>query len=115
MKILTQTGRIAIIGAVRQELLSGIKKPDQFDIIQKKLYDFPDEILSEQDYEEAARMNNTCHSHGIQGSHTDFLICAIAMRRRLSIYSLDNDFENYSKWIPVRLHRSNPQKLKKEE
>lgn len=36
---------------------------------------------------------------GISGSHTDFLIFAIASKRAWKIYSLDGDFENYSKVI----------------
>jgi predicted nucleic acid-binding protein len=48
-----------------------------------------------EDYELAAEFFNICRSKGIQGSNTDFLICAVAHRRSYSILSTDNDFQNF--------------------
>lgn len=45
-------------------------------------------------------------SHGIQGSYTDFLICAVAEKHQMSIFTLDQDFENFSKHTPIRFHES---------
>ena len=61
-------------------------------------------ILSE-DYVEAARYFNLCRSKGIQGSNTDFLICAVSVRNDLPIYTTDKDFELFAKHIPIDLHK----------
>ena len=56
-----------------------------------------------EDYETAANCFNICMKKGIQGSHIDFLICAIANNHNLSILTLDKDFSNYSKYIDINL------------
>jgi predicted nucleic acid-binding protein len=58
-----------------------------------------------EDYEEAASYYNRCRSKGIQGSSTDYLICAIATRHDLAIFTDDRDFGRYSKLLPIRLYR----------
>lgn len=47
------------------------------------------------------------NSRGIQGSNTDFLICAVANRNKISIYTTDKDFELFSRHIQIVLHRPN--------
>jgi predicted nucleic acid-binding protein len=59
--------------------------------------------LMPEDYELAAEFFNTCRSKGIQGSNTDFLICAVAHCRSYSILSTDNDFQNFLVHIPIIL------------
>jgi hypothetical protein len=56
---------------------------------------FPDLELTTEDYELAAEFFNTCRSNGVQGSSTDFLLCAVAHRRGYSIFTTDKDFENF--------------------
>src|SRR6476660_3859131 len=73
-------GRAAIIGPVRQELLSGVKIATHFETLRAKLRAFTDIELQIEDHEEAARFFNKCRTNGIQGSNTDFLICAVAAR-----------------------------------
>ncbi len=97
-------GRVALIGAVRQELLSGIKVKVQFELVREHLRAFPDLELDEADYEEAASAFNRCRGKGIQGSNTDFLICAAASRRDLAIYTTDRDFEQYAQVLDLELH-----------
>lgn len=74
-------GRVIIIGAIRQEILSGIKHQQQYDKLKDKLRAFPNLLLDVEDYELAAEYFNICRHNGVQGSNTDFLICAIASRR----------------------------------
>jgi len=57
--------------------------------------------LVEADYEIAAEFCNTCRRNGIQGSNTDFLICAAAHRRSYSIFTTDRDFHNFQAHISV--------------
>lgn len=93
-----------MIGAIRQELLSGIKDRAQFERLREHLRSFPDLPLTNEDYEQAAEFFNTCRQQGIQGSNTDFLICAVAVRNSLSILTNDEDFEYFAKVLPVSLH-----------
>ena len=101
---LIREGRVVMIGPVRQELLSGIKVKGQFELLREHLQSFPDLQLETLDYEEAALAFNRCRERGIQGSNTDFLICAAALRRELSIYTTDGDFKHYARVLKVELH-----------
>ena len=82
-----------MIGPIRQELLSGIRTPAQYEALRDKLRAFPDMALGAYDCELAAQFYNVCRSRGIQGSNTDFLICAVAAKRNLSVFTTDRDFE----------------------
>jgi predicted nucleic acid-binding protein len=104
LRRLTELHRVRMIGPIRQEILSGIRDSGRFARLVAYLSEFPDLHLEEQDYVEAARFYNACRARGIQGSHTDFLICAAAYRRELAIFTLDLDFERYSKIIPISFH-----------
>jgi hypothetical protein len=96
--------RVQIIGPIRQEILSGVKKKQQFSKLKRILAAFPDLPLTSKDFELAAEYFNTLRSKGIQGSNTDFLICAVSTRNNIPIFSTDNDFNHYKKHIPITLH-----------
>ncbi|MBV9242389.1 MAG: PIN domain-containing protein [Acidobacteria bacterium] len=96
-------GRATITGAIRQELLSGIKISTHFDRLRERLRAFPDIHVDTEDHEEAARYFNRCRSRGLQGSNTDFLLCAIAGRRELPIFTDDKDFALYAEYLPISL------------
>ncbi len=96
--------RVIMIGPVRQELLSGYSNKVQFLKLKEKLSYFPNEPIIDSDYEVAAEFSNMCRKKGIQGSHTDFLICAIAHRLKIHIYTTDKDFQYYADIIPVKLY-----------
>lgn len=102
---LIRENRALLLGAVRQELLSGIKNPPSFELLRAHLRAFPDIECETADYEEAAAFSNRCRSKGIQGAAVDYLICAIASRRRITIFTTDRDFESYSRILGVSLHR----------
>lgn len=97
-------GRVVMIGPIRQELLSGIKARSQFELLRDHLRAFSDLTLESADYERAAEAFNRCRERGIQGSNTDFLICAVALRRELAVYTTDNDFIQYAKVLRLKLH-----------
>ncbi|WP_297725138.1 PIN domain-containing protein [Limnohabitans sp. Rim8] len=101
---LMQDGRAVMMGAIRQELLSGIKTQAGFDALKSTLSAFEDVPLTMTDYEKAAQVFNTCRTNGVQGSNTDFLICAVSINHKLPIFSIDNDFLNYQKCLPVLLY-----------
>lgn len=97
--------RVQMLGPVRQELLSGIRHPAQFTNLREHLRAFPDLTLSSQDYETAAEFFNLCRAQGIQGSNTDFLICAVAVRSKIPIFTTDADFILFQQHLPIALHR----------
>ncbi|HEX2881891.1 MAG TPA: PIN domain-containing protein [Polyangiaceae bacterium] len=100
---LIEDGRVAMLGCIRQELLSGVRGPAQFRRLRERLRSFPDLELSEDDYEEAASCFNRCRSSGVQGSNTDFLICAVCLRRDMAIFTTDKDFRHYAKILHIKL------------
>jgi predicted nucleic acid-binding protein len=93
-----------MIGAIRQEIMSGIKSETLFKQLRNTLRAFPDLNHSPDDYELAARFYTTCRSKGIQGSNSDFLICAAAVRHGMSIFTNDNDFYLIQKHIDISLY-----------
>ena len=96
---------VRMLGAIRQELLSGAKPQDRFDQLKQYLRFFPNIQLDEADDEKAAEYYNLCRNKGVRGTATDYLICAVATRHRLRIFTTDTDFDNYATHIPIRLHR----------
>lgn len=96
-------GRAQLLGVVRQELLSGLREPRQFERLRIYLRSFPDATLSLEDYEDAARASNQCRSAGIVGSPTDMLICAVGLRRGWPIFTADQDFIHYRRVLGIRL------------
>ena len=93
-----------IIGPIRQEVLSGYSDIKQYNKLKNKLMYFPNEPITDEDYLSAAKFSNLCRQKGIQGSHIDFLICAVADRLKMSIFTYDKDFEFYSQLTPIILH-----------
>jgi hypothetical protein len=95
--------RVALIGAIRQEILSGVRSAEQFSRLRDYLRAFPDLELVSEDHEVAAEFFNTCRRNGVQGANTDFLICAVAHRRGYTILTSDKDFQSFQVHIPVLL------------
>ncbi len=93
-----------LIGPVRQEVLTGIRSEAMFERIRLALRDYPDELLSVEDFEAGAHAANVCRAAGVAGSTVDVLICGAALRREAAIYSLDRDFVAYARHLPLRLH-----------
>jgi len=101
---LIRDGRAQIVGVVRQELLSGVREAGRFEKLRDYLRAFDEPELGVVDYEEAARMHNRCRSKGIAGSAIDFLICAVAQRRKWQVFTTDRDFVRYGKVLAVGLY-----------
>ncbi|MEM1366896.1 MAG: PIN domain-containing protein [Cyanobacteria bacterium P01_H01_bin.15] len=93
---LIDENQVKIIGAIRQELLSGYIDKIKYEKLRNKLQYFPNEPILDADYKAAAQYSNFCRSKGVQGSNTDFLICAVATRAEFKIYTTDKDFNYYA-------------------
>lgn len=103
---LIRDGQAALIGPIRQEILSGIRQDADFETLRERLASFDDLPVLTTDYEHAARLFNRCRSRGLTGTPTDLLICAIAQRMGLAIFTTDRDFERYVKHVPIMLFSS---------
>jgi predicted nucleic acid-binding protein len=105
LKKLIQNQSVVMLGCIRQELLSGIRELAQYELLRERLSAFPNQILNENCYELAAKMFNDCRAKGVQGSNTDFLICAAAQQNQLAIYTTDQDFIHYQKTLGISLYQ----------
>jgi predicted nucleic acid-binding protein len=103
LRALIEQGRVAMIGVIRQELLSGIRTPEAFVRVRDHLRPFADEPLDTADFERAAEHFNACRAQGVQGSNADFLICAAAERRGFHILTTDEDFTRFASVLPITL------------
>ncbi len=103
LRALIAEDEVSIFGAIRQEILSGLRTAEQFVRLRDYLRAFPDMTLTHNDYETAAEFFNTCRRSGIQGSNTDFLICAVAHRRNDFIFTTDRDFRTFQTCLPIAL------------
>ena len=101
---LAVSGTAALIGPVRQELLSGVRLSQDFITLQRVLSGFDSLDVLEADYDQAAAFFNTCQSRGVAGGDVDMLICAVAVRNDVPIFTTDTDFARYAEHLPVRLH-----------
>ena len=101
---LIRDNRARVIGPIRQELLSGIREPAQYQRLRNYFRSFSDEPLGTTDYEQAAQCSNQCRSRGISGSAADFLICAVALARNWQILTTDADFKIYAKAMPIKMY-----------
>ena len=102
--VLMRNAQIEIIGPIRQEVLSGISDKNKFYEIKDKMSVFIDYVVQTSDYEFAAECSNKCRMNGIQGSHTDFLICAVAIKNDWEIFTEDKDFLEYGKHLPIKTY-----------
>ena len=96
--------RVLIIGAIRQEVLSGYSDHNKFETLKAKLNYFENTPTLDEDYITAARFYNECRQKGVQGSHIDLLICAVAVRLNASILTSDKDFGFYQQYLPIKLY-----------
>ena len=104
--------KIVMIGPIRQEILSGIADPNKYLELREKLSVLADHPITTNDYETAARFFNECRKNGVQGSHIDFLICAVAGNNDFAIFTLDKDFLNYRRYLPISLYNLSRQEGK---
>jgi predicted nucleic acid-binding protein len=104
LELLIDENKVLMIGPIRQEILSAYKDEKKFITIEKSLSYFPSTTIIDNDYVIAAKFHNLCRSKGIQGSHIEFLICAIASRLESAIFTVDKDFLSYQKHLPILLH-----------
>lgn len=97
-------GLAGLIGPIRQEILSGIRRPEVFRALRRDLADFPHLGIDAIDYDRAAEFFNACRARGVTGGPIDMLISAVAYRHAVPIFTIDIDYARYARHIPLRLH-----------
>ncbi|MDZ4742025.1 MAG: PIN domain nuclease [Verrucomicrobiota bacterium] len=105
LKRLIDADEVVMIAPIRQEILSGIRDERMYDELKEQMRAFPSRRVSDKLYELGALLFNTCRRTGIQGSHTDFLICACSVEWKVQILSKDKDYHLYEKYIPIELRK----------
>jgi predicted nucleic acid-binding protein len=103
-KVLVSDGRVRLAGIIRQEVLSGIREARDFERLRERLAPFDDISVETRDHEQAASYFNACRAKGVTPTAFDVLICALAVRHGLAIFTTDGDFSHYAKILPIRLH-----------
>jgi predicted nucleic acid-binding protein len=103
---LIRADAVRMLGAIRQELLSGAQPQERFVQLKEYLRHFPNLSIDVEDDENAAQYYNLCRQHGIQATATDLLICAVAVRHGLRIFTTDTDFDLCSECLPIKLHKT---------
>ncbi|MCP3887435.1 MAG: PIN domain-containing protein [Desulfobulbaceae bacterium] len=105
LTLLIRDQKAMIMGPIRQEILSGYSDIRKYKKLREKLSYFENAPILDSDYELAAELCNKCRRKGIQGSHIDFLICAVAKRMDAPVFTMDKDFSQYKKIISLKLHK----------
>lgn len=103
-KHLVREGRAGLVGPIRQELLSGVRSEEAWEQLKTALRPFLDLRITTPDYERASQLFNRCRARGITGSSIDLIICAVAQRFDIPIYTTDTDFVRYTEVLELRLH-----------
>lgn len=89
LRDLIQSRSAALIGAIRQEVLSGISDDARFLKTRDLLEPFRDEEAIPIDHIEAARLFNRCRKQGIECGPIDMLICAVSIRLNYKVLTND--------------------------
>lgn len=102
---LAARGEAALIGAIRQEILSGVRRAEQFEQLRNSLDSYACLRVSLRDHDRAAECFNTCRARGIVPTAIDMLICAVGVNYDLPIFTVDTDYRRYAACISIRLHQ----------
>ena len=105
---LVAEGIAVLIGPIRQEILSGIRRIDAFRALRRTLLDFPHLSITAEDYDRAAEFFNVCRAGGITGGPIDMLISSVAYRHTIPVFAVDTDYAMYARHLPLRLHLPRP-------
>ncbi len=114
-RALVREGRARLIGIVRQELLSGIRDEKHFELVRERLAAFDDIEIKAEDHEDAARFFNRCRSRGVTATPIDLLICAVAARHGLAVFTTDDDFNQFRSLLGINLHSPRSRRSRKRE
>ena len=102
---LVTEGLATLILPIRQEILSGVRRPEVFHALRRSLADFPHLGIEAEDYDRAADFFNLFRARGLTGGPIDMLIAAVACRHGVPVFTTDTDYVRYARHVPLDLHR----------
>lgn len=101
---LLEDDEAALIGPVRQEVLTGVRHAEQFARLQVALGGCHVLLMDLATHDSAAACSNECRAAGVAAGPIDMMICAAALRHQVDIFTTDGDFARYAARLPIRLH-----------
>jgi hypothetical protein len=102
-RLIEQGEDIYLLGIILQEVLQGIKRPDDFRTLRKYLDAFPLIALSRDDYVKAAALTNSLRRKGIQVSTVDALIASATIAHDCVLCTADRDSTHIARHAKLRL------------
>lgn len=95
--------RVAVPGLVIQELLTGIRHPEQFQRICRGVQAIPVLQTTIEQHIEAAQLANRCLLHGVSAHVTDTLLASLALSMKGYVLTEDQDFLNMAPYCGVHV------------
>lgn len=93
LSLLARSGRVIVCGQVKQEVLQGSRDDKAFARLEQEMELWEYEAEQPEDFVEAARIFARLRWKGVTVPPTNCLIAAVAMRRELLLYTIDEDFQ----------------------
>lgn len=91
-KIINNGENIFLLGIILQEILRGVKRPQEFISLKEYLDPFPLIEITREQYINAAELKNHLSREGVQVSTIDALIATAAIAHDCYLYTNDKDF-----------------------
>jgi len=98
---LDQGDGLFMVGTILQELLTGLKKPSDFEKLTLLLSSVPLVPMDRDSFIVAARISNRCRHHGIQAAAGDCLIAAACIQHGYPLLTADHHFLQIADLSPL--------------
>ncbi|HCC68388.1 MAG TPA: hypothetical protein DEP99_00655 [Nitrospiraceae bacterium] len=102
-KMIQQGENIYLLGIILQEILQGVKRPEDFMRLKEHLDAFPMIEIAREHYIKAAELKNHLSIKGVQASTIDVLIATAAISHDCYLYTNDKDFHHITKHSKLKL------------
>jgi predicted nucleic acid-binding protein len=103
-KVTREKQRVVVPGVVLQELLSGVKDPEQGERIKELMEGYPLILATKEQHVEAANISNACRKAGMSAATGDCLIAAQCILLNGVLLTLDDDFKRISGCCGLRIY-----------
>jgi predicted nucleic acid-binding protein len=95
--VLNGSGSVFMVGVILQEILQGIKCPNQCNEVYDQLSYLPRIDATNDDHAFAAHIAAKCRAKGIKTSTINYLIASLAIRHECRLLTADGDFTHVAK------------------
>ncbi|HUT55866.1 MAG TPA: PIN domain-containing protein [bacterium] len=101
---LIQDERVALVGPVLAELLSGTRTKEELDLINETLDILPYYEADLNAWKMTAMIMLQLKKHGKTVKLIDALIASLCITNKLRLYSIDKDFDHIAHSFPMLIH-----------